>query len=134
MVGLAARTGALVIGEGVEHPEQLQLLASLGVAAAQGYLLGRPGPLPAATAVELPAPSLQLRAAPHLGPAPVDRPPPATAAWRQSIGAAHLGEQQAPEQLRGALDERRVVRLPLPRREPDDARLGAEPGHLALAY
>jgi EAL domain-containing protein (putative c-di-GMP-specific phosphodiesterase class I) len=41
-VGLARDIGALVIGEGVERPADLEVLRDLGVDAAQGYLLGRP--------------------------------------------------------------------------------------------
>ena len=40
---LAQRWGAWVIAEGVETGEQLQLVRDLGISAAQGYLLGRPG-------------------------------------------------------------------------------------------
>ena len=32
----------MVIGEGVEHTADLEVLRELGVTAAQGYLLGRP--------------------------------------------------------------------------------------------
>lgn len=84
VVGLAARTGALVIGEGVEHPNQLRQLATLGVTAGQGYLLGRPGPLPGEPA--------GLGVAAPLGrPARVVEPTVSgasapMAAWRQSIG------------------------------------------------
>jgi diguanylate cyclase (GGDEF)-like protein len=46
IVAFASRTGALVIGEGVEHEEQVKQLTGLGVTAAQGYLFSRPGPLP----------------------------------------------------------------------------------------
>jgi len=86
VVGLAARTGALVIGEGVEYPEQLQLLASLGVGAGQGYLLGRPGPLPGTA-----QPHAQERILTRARPVRVNHPEPAAisapmAAWRQSIG------------------------------------------------
>jgi diguanylate cyclase (GGDEF)-like protein len=86
VVGLAARTGALVIGEGVEYPEQLQLLASLGVGAGQGYLLGRPGPLPGTAQ---PQPREPLLGSPASArprePEPVAISAP-MAAWRQSIG------------------------------------------------
>jgi EAL domain-containing protein (putative c-di-GMP-specific phosphodiesterase class I) len=41
-VRYAARTGALVCAEGVEHPEELSRLADLDVAQAQGFLIGRP--------------------------------------------------------------------------------------------
>jgi diguanylate cyclase (GGDEF)-like protein len=46
IVAFASRTGALVIGEGVEHEEQVTQLTQLGVTAAQGFLFSRPGPLP----------------------------------------------------------------------------------------
>ncbi|HYH92282.1 MAG TPA: bifunctional diguanylate cyclase/phosphodiesterase [Candidatus Saccharimonadales bacterium] len=52
---LADRWGALVIAEGVETPEQLAFVRSLGIRAGQGYLLGRPSEAPATTAVDLDA-------------------------------------------------------------------------------
>jgi EAL domain-containing protein (putative c-di-GMP-specific phosphodiesterase class I) len=67
VVELATRTGALVIAEGVERQLELSQLAELGVTAAQGFSLGRPGPLIDAEGTE---PDL-------LGP---------MSAWRQSIG------------------------------------------------
>jgi diguanylate cyclase (GGDEF) domain len=74
VVDLAARTGALVIAEGVEEDRQLVQVAALGITAGQGYLLGRPGPLPvrgerSAAVMQDPAED----ASPH-------------AAWRESIG------------------------------------------------
>jgi diguanylate cyclase (GGDEF)-like protein len=45
VVSFASRTGALVVGEGLERPEQVAQLLALGVPAGQGYLLGRPGAL-----------------------------------------------------------------------------------------
>jgi diguanylate cyclase (GGDEF)-like protein len=42
MIDLAHRTGAFVVAEGVELPEQLHLLERLGCDAVQGFLLGRP--------------------------------------------------------------------------------------------
>jgi diguanylate cyclase (GGDEF)-like protein len=51
MIDLAHRTGAMVVAEGVERPEQLSELRRLGCDAVQGYLLGRPAP--AAEAAEL---------------------------------------------------------------------------------
>jgi diguanylate cyclase (GGDEF)-like protein len=78
VVGLAARTGALVVGEGIEAPEQLAGLDGLGVSAGQGFLLGRPGPLPAnGEALRFGAPGAERAAA--TGSAPM-------LAWRQSIG------------------------------------------------
>jgi diguanylate cyclase (GGDEF)-like protein len=45
VVGLASRTDALVVAEGIEHASQLPPLISLGVTAGQGYHLGRPAPM-----------------------------------------------------------------------------------------
>jgi EAL domain-containing protein (putative c-di-GMP-specific phosphodiesterase class I) len=44
----AEQTDTLLVAEGVEHPDELATWQELGADAAQGYLLGRPGPLPAA--------------------------------------------------------------------------------------
>ena len=45
MVSFAQEVGAQLIAEGVEEPEELEVLQDLGVPWVQGYLLGRPGPL-----------------------------------------------------------------------------------------
>jgi len=50
---MARRSGATVVAEGVETPEQLVALRRLGISAAQGYLLGRPGERPEAAPVDL---------------------------------------------------------------------------------
>ena len=50
---LADRWGALVIAEGVETPEQLAFVRSLGIRAGQGYLLGRPSEDPGREPVDL---------------------------------------------------------------------------------
>ncbi len=50
---LANRWQAEVVAEGVETPDQLQVVRSLGLAAAQGYLLGRPEAEPGLRAVDL---------------------------------------------------------------------------------
>ena len=42
MVGFTDRTGSALVAEGVEEPEDLEVLTSLGVPMAQGFLLGRP--------------------------------------------------------------------------------------------
>ena len=55
VVELAARTGALVIAEGIEHESQLDALRALGITAGQGYHLGRPGSLEPALPVSEPA-------------------------------------------------------------------------------
>lgn len=52
---LAGRWNAVVVAEGVETPEQLSVIRHLGIAAAQGYLLGRPRPVPALQVVDLEA-------------------------------------------------------------------------------
>ncbi len=74
VVDLAARTGALVVAEGIEDQLQLERLTRLGAHAAQGFLLGRPGPLPSRRVL------------------PVQRPTPVAVEvgplthWRESIG------------------------------------------------
>jgi PAS domain S-box-containing protein len=45
LVAFGAQVGARLIAEGVETASELQVLADLGVDDAQGYYLGRPGPL-----------------------------------------------------------------------------------------
>jgi diguanylate cyclase (GGDEF)-like protein len=50
---LSDRWGALVIAEGVETPEQLEFVRSLGIRAGQGYLLGRPTDAPSRDAIDL---------------------------------------------------------------------------------
>ena len=52
---LAIRWGAQVVAEGVESPDQLRVVRSLGLAAAQGYLLARPEAEPRLRAVDLDA-------------------------------------------------------------------------------
>lgn len=52
---LAGRWNAKIVAEGVETPEQLAVIRHLGIAAAQGYLLGRPGPVPVHQVVDLEA-------------------------------------------------------------------------------
>ncbi|MFP5377885.1 MAG: EAL domain-containing protein, partial [Acidimicrobiia bacterium] len=46
LIGFARETGSTIVAEGVETPAELSTLRRLGVGAAQGYHLGRPGPLP----------------------------------------------------------------------------------------
>ena len=50
---LADRWGALVVAEGIETPQQLEVVRSLGIGAGQGYLLGRPAEQPPLTAIDL---------------------------------------------------------------------------------
>jgi len=46
LVTFAQDTDAVIIAEGIETPEERTTLLNLGVYHGQGYLLGRPGPLP----------------------------------------------------------------------------------------
>ncbi len=45
LVTFASDSGARVVAEGIETPEELRTLCSLGVQFGQGYHLGRPGPV-----------------------------------------------------------------------------------------
>ncbi|HVA85300.1 MAG TPA: EAL domain-containing protein [Candidatus Saccharimonadales bacterium] len=53
MTELARGNGAWVIAEGIETPEQLRMVRNLGIAAAQGYLLGPPGDAMAGGSIDL---------------------------------------------------------------------------------
>lgn len=57
----AERTGALILAEGIEQPRHVDVARSLGASIGQGYLLGRPGPLPAQPATGAPGDGLRLR-------------------------------------------------------------------------
>lgn len=46
MASFGSDTGAQVVAEGVETIDELETLRAIGVSHAQGYYLGRPGPLP----------------------------------------------------------------------------------------
>lgn len=46
LVGFCARTGCVLVVEGIEEASDLNAWRKLGAHAAQGYLLARPGPLP----------------------------------------------------------------------------------------
>jgi len=52
MLGVASQMGGKVIAEGVETQDELRVLMDLGVEWAQGYHLGRPGPLPSGLLTE----------------------------------------------------------------------------------
>ena len=83
IVAFASRTGALVIGEGVEHEEQVAQLTELGVTAAQGYLFSRPGPLPDWAGETRLKRAVDRQARPALGAEDADLD-----AWRRKIGLA----------------------------------------------
>jgi diguanylate cyclase (GGDEF)-like protein len=84
VVALAGRTGAMLVAEGVEYPEQLEQLDRLGITIGQGFLLGRPGSLPGTEApVVVPAAapvSMATSFEAALGGGA------SMSAWRQSIG------------------------------------------------
>ncbi|HVA44728.1 MAG TPA: EAL domain-containing protein [Acidimicrobiales bacterium] len=48
LVSFGRATQAAILAEGIETPAEFDALGRLGVSYGQGYLLGRPGPLPAA--------------------------------------------------------------------------------------
>lgn len=73
VVGLASRTGAIVVAEGIEHAGQLPPLIGLGITAGQGYHLGRPGPMRS---------ELEDGRVPELAAAGSG----GAAAWRQAMG------------------------------------------------
>ena len=50
---LADRWGAMVVAEGIETSAQLEVVRSLGIAAGQGYLLGRPAEQPPTATLDL---------------------------------------------------------------------------------
>ena len=67
---LAARWGAMVIAEGLETPAQLRLIRSLPIAAAQGYLLGRPAAVPDQRSIDLDALEAGVSGLPEATPMP----------------------------------------------------------------
>jgi diguanylate cyclase (GGDEF)-like protein len=83
VVALAGRTGAMLVAEGIEHPEQLEQLDRLGIKVGQGYLLGRPGSLPSLDAAK----TVVADAIPMVGAVAENAGKvAATSAWRRSIG------------------------------------------------
>jgi diguanylate cyclase (GGDEF)-like protein len=80
VVSLAGRTGAMVVAEGIEFPEQLAQLEQLGVRIGQGFLLGRPGSMPGTQAKTGGAEPIRV-----VEPKAVSVGA-SMSAWRQSIG------------------------------------------------
>lgn len=64
VVMFAMEVGATVVAEGVETAEELDVLVSLSIDAAQGYLLGRPAPDPTSWPVRHPAIQLSTTTSP----------------------------------------------------------------------
>ncbi|MDQ2757237.1 MAG: EAL domain-containing protein, partial [Actinomycetota bacterium] len=52
----AERSGAVILAEGIETADHLEFARGLGARLGQGWLLGRPGPLPEMSTVTAPAP------------------------------------------------------------------------------
>jgi diguanylate cyclase (GGDEF)-like protein/PAS domain S-box-containing protein len=65
LIQFAAETGSKIVAEGVETAAELHTLRDLGVAQAQGYLLGRPSTLESAAQVCRQSVTLPMGAAPH---------------------------------------------------------------------
>jgi EAL domain-containing protein (putative c-di-GMP-specific phosphodiesterase class I) len=51
LIRFAQETGSKIIAEGVETQSELEVLRSLGISMAQGYLISRPVPLAAAVSL-----------------------------------------------------------------------------------
>lgn len=54
LISFGTRIGVDIVAEGIEEPEELQVLRERGVRFGQGYLLARPAPEPVRAAVSLP--------------------------------------------------------------------------------
>ncbi|MBV1848711.1 EAL domain-containing protein [Catellatospora tritici] len=58
---VAANTGAAVLAEGIETPEHLKVARAMGAHLGQGWLFGKPGPLPATVKLSaVPIPRLAI--------------------------------------------------------------------------
>jgi EAL domain-containing protein (putative c-di-GMP-specific phosphodiesterase class I) len=73
ILGLASKLSIAVIAEGIEEPEQLDLLRALGCGMGQGYLLARPAPAPVLEALLASGGLLQPGPKPELGGLSVSR-------------------------------------------------------------
>lgn len=62
LISFAGETGEVIVAEGVETTGELDVLQALGVPFAQGFLLGRPAPLPAHTPVDPPVLAAEIAA------------------------------------------------------------------------
>jgi EAL domain-containing protein (putative c-di-GMP-specific phosphodiesterase class I) len=85
----AERSGTTVLAEGIETDAHLAVAKALGATLGQGWLLGRPGPLPAADSL-IPRTRIALRTqAPHV----VSEPSPF------ALGARKIALRQGPKTL-----------------------------------
>lgn len=74
LVTFASATGAMVIAEGLESEDDIELMADLGVTAAQGFALGRPSPALTAPGAAAAPPVEVTGAAPLPAALPAGRP------------------------------------------------------------
>jgi EAL domain-containing protein (putative c-di-GMP-specific phosphodiesterase class I) len=94
------RRQALVLAEGIDSEEQLAAAQGFGAALGQGYLLGRPGPLPES----LPAPGRRLRLTASGGDPSGHSPFERVTNWRRPArGSRELAERAAALVTRQAL-------------------------------
>ncbi|MEO8470514.1 MAG: bifunctional diguanylate cyclase/phosphodiesterase [Chloroflexota bacterium] len=100
LVDLARRWGALTIAEGVETPEQLQMIRVLDIDAGQGYLLGRPSAEVADVDLDLDA--LAGTATPVRSPITSPRPTPARPSF-DILPPAKVPANTAASMMAGAL-------------------------------
>jgi EAL domain-containing protein (putative c-di-GMP-specific phosphodiesterase class I) len=80
----AERTGAMILAEGIETPRHEQIARAMGATVGQGWLYGRPGPLPHT----VPSPTHPLRLLPVEGAAPNRTPFDVIAAQRPTTRSA----------------------------------------------
>ena len=84
----AERTGALVVAEGIETERHAERARAMGATVGQGWLFGRPGPLPATFAFAVERHSdLRAPRRGHPDPVSLDRGAPPAAAGYQAAAA-----------------------------------------------
>ncbi|MBJ7291418.1 EAL domain-containing protein [Williamsia sp.] len=74
VVDYASATGATILAEGIEHADDLGVARAVGATLGQGYLLGRPGPVPTDSAAppdHLAIPLIEVLTEPLTNPADV---------------------------------------------------------------
>ena len=119
----AQETGACVVAEGIEDERQRDLAVALGVRIGQGWLFGRPGPLPD----ELPQPVMPIGLLPRLhdravAPSPYAVVNDSARARVTSRATLQLVWRQIEQQVLN-LDPAPVVLLAFPDQESTDAAL-----------
>lgn len=84
----AERTGARVLAEGIEEARHVDVARTLGASLGQGWLFGRPGPLPVAGPADRAADPAGLRVRPPLDVAREETPFEVVAASRPTVRAS----------------------------------------------